>query len=218
MNAQILLVEDDMILRESLVELLEREGYGVSCACCVSEAQSKLDTRAVDMAILDVALPDGDGVSLCRDWRAEGRTLPVLFLTARDEEMDIVRGLDSGGNDYVTKPFRMLELLSRIRALLRANVPGPLRSGDIELDSQFMAVLRSGEPLTVTPTEFRILHMLMRGAGRIAKREMLLRCIWDDEGLFIDDNTRSVHISRLRDKIGARHIRTVRGVGYQWVD
>ena len=218
MNEQILLVEDDAMLRESLVELLERENYSVSCACSARQARAELSARAADMAILDVTLPDGDGVELCRDWRAEGRTLPVLFLTARDDEMDIVRGLDSGGNDYVTKPFRMLELLSRIRALLRANAPGPLRSGDIELDARFMAVRRAGQPVAVTPTEFRLMQMLLRGAGRIATREMLLRCIWDSEGAFIDDNTLSVHISRLREKVGARHIRTVRGVGYQWVE
>lgn len=218
MNAQILLVEDDATLREGLIELLRREGYGVSSANCAREALALLESRAMDLAILDVSLPDGDGVELCREWRAQGRALPVLFLTARDEEMDIVRGLDSGGNDYVTKPFRMLELLSRIRALLRASAPGPLRGGDVELDAQYMSVRRAGAPVAVTPTEFRILHMLMRGAGRVATREMLLRCIWDDEGVFIDDNTLTVHISRLREKVGARHIRTVRGVGYSWAD
>lgn len=218
MSTRIMLVEDDAILRESLVELFEREGYSVDPVRCAQEARAQLDARTFDLVILDVTLPDGDGVELCRDWRAQGRMLPVLFLTARDEEMDIVRGLDSGGNDYVTKPFRMLELLSRMRALLRTSSPGPLRSGDIELDAQYMAVRRGGMPVAVTPTEFRILQMLMRGAGRIATREMLLRCIWDDEGLFIDDNTLTVHISRLRDKVGARHIRTVRGVGYQWME
>ena len=117
---KILLVEDDSALRGALEELLCREGYDVVKASNVRTAREGMDST-IDLVILDVGLPDGDGVELCRSWRTEGVQTPILFLTAKDEEMDVVRGLDSGGNDYVTKPFRMQELLSRIRALLRRN-------------------------------------------------------------------------------------------------
>ena len=116
--AVLLLVEDDSVLRSGLMELFTREGYRVIEAGSVREARAKLDD-SVQGIVIDVGLPDGDGISLCREWRAQGETRPILFLTAKDEEFDVVRGLDSGGNDYVTKPFRMQELLSRVRVLLR---------------------------------------------------------------------------------------------------
>ena len=114
--AVLLLVEDDSVLRSGLMELFTREGYRVIEAGSVQEARAKLDD-SVHGIVMDVGLPDGDGISLCREWRAQGETRPILFLTAKDEEFDVVRGLDSGGNDYVTKPFRMQELLSRVRVL-----------------------------------------------------------------------------------------------------
>ncbi len=120
--AAILLVEDDAPLRQGLTELLSREGYTVMAAACAREAREKLD-GSIRLIVLDITLPDGDGVALCRAWRGEGIAIPILFLTAKDEEWDVVRGLDAGGNDYVTKPFRMMELLSRIRALLRTVWP-----------------------------------------------------------------------------------------------
>lgn len=219
MSGRILLVEDDPFLREGLEELFAREAYQVTTARCAREADAHARERTHDLIILDVTLPDGDGVSLCRSWRNAGVTTPILFLTARDDEMDIVRGLDSGGNDYVTKPFRMLELLSRMRALLRRDAPPTARTvGDLEIDMERMTVRRAGQQLYLTPTELRILHTLMRGTGRIVTRGLLLESIWDAGGQFIDDNTLTVHISRLRDKIGAEHIRTIRGVGYQWED
>ena len=142
---KILLVEDDTALRGALEELLCREGYDVVKASNVRSAREGLDATA-DLVILDVGLPDGDGVELCRCWRSEGVQTPILFLTAKDEEMDVVRGLDSGGNDYVTKPFRMQELLSRIRALLRRNQRDTTitRSG-ITLDTAKLQATRDGK-------------------------------------------------------------------------
>ena len=167
---------------------------------------------------MDVGLPDGDGVSLCRDWRAAGETRPVLFLTARGEEFDVVRGLDSGGNDYVTKPFRMQELLSRVRVLLRSGQPAqPVVRSGFTVNRERMQVLKDGEPLPLTLTEYKIVAMLMDRPGVVA-RERLLEVLWDEGGKFIDDNTLSVHMSRLREKVGADHIKTIRGVGYQWTD
>ncbi len=218
MAASILLVEDDLFLQQGLREMLAREGYVSSVAGTVAAARRMLPERAYQLVILDVSLPDGDGVSLCREWRGEGVQTPILFLTARDEEVAVVRGLDAGGNDYVTKPFRMQELLSRIRALLRASVPTLLQKGRLVIDQTRMQVTKDGEALYLTPTEYRILVTLVSRDGGVVTRDALLARIWDDGGKFVDDNTLSVHVSRLREKIGAQHVRTARGVGYQWQD
>jgi CheY-like chemotaxis protein len=139
MTMKILLVEDDAALRAALVELLHREGYEVKKAANFREARAGLD-GSIDLVMLDVGLPDGDGVSLCKAWRSEGVQTPILFLTAKDDELDVVRGLDAGGNDYVTKPFRMQELLSRIRAQLRRNQPEISRSSERKERMQLLAV------------------------------------------------------------------------------
>ena len=208
---KILVVEDDFFLRDGLSELLTKEGYEPVTAQNAAEAQARLTWGKYSLIILDVMLPDGSGLDICT---------PVLFLTACDDEIQIVRGLDSGADDYVTKPFRLQELLSRIRALLRRSelADKPTESGGISLERSSMTVRKNGENVFVTPTEYQILSMLMHGRGVTVTRTLLLQNIWDDNGSFIDDNTLSVHISRLREKIGAEHIVTVRGVGYRWED
>ena len=214
---KILLVEDDTALRGALEELLTREGYEVIKASNVRSAVDSMNPE-IDLAMLDVGLPDGDGVSLCRQWRNEGKEIPILFLTAKDEELDVVRGLDAGGNDYVTKPFRMQELLSRIRALLRRKQKDSIitRSG-ITLDKAKLQASRDGEMLMLTVTEYKILAKLISERS-IITRAALLDALWDVDSRFVDDNTLSVHVSRLREKVGSSHIKTIRGVGYQWVD
>lgn len=214
---KILLVEDDTALRGALEELLQREGYDVVKAPNAHAALEGMES-GTDLVMLDVGLPDGDGVSLCRQWRREGIQVPILFLTAKDEELDVVRGLDAGGNDYVTKPFRMQELLSRIRALLRRNQKDAVisRSG-ITLDKAKLQASRDGEVLLLTVTEYKILAKLISERS-IITRAALLDALWDVDSRFVDDNTLSVHISRLREKVGGSHIKTIRGVGYQWVD
>lgn len=214
---KILLVEDDSALRSALEELLSREGYGVVKSSNVLSAKAAMSAD-IDLVMLDVGLPDGDGVSLCKQWRSEGLQVPILFLTAKDEELDVVRGLDAGGNDYVTKPFRMQELLSRIRALLRRNQKETsiTRSG-ITLDTAKLQASREGEVLQLTVTEYKILAKLISERS-IITRAVLLDALWDVDSRFVDDNTLSVHISRLREKVGGSHIKTIRGVGYQWVD
>ena len=214
---KILLVEDDAALRGALEELLAREGYEVIKTSNVRTAQDAMNSE-IDLAMLDVGLPDGDGVSLCRQWRSEGVETPILFLTAKDEELDVVRGLDAGGNDYVTKPFRMQELLSRIRALLRRSQKETTinRSG-ISLDIAKLQASKDGEVLLLTVTEYKILAKLISERS-IITRAALLDALWDVDSRFVDDNTLSVHISRLREKVGSSHIKTIRGVGYQWVD
>ena len=202
---KILLAEDDAALRGALEELLARDGYEVIKASSVRTAQAEMNSD-IDLAMLDVGLPDGDGVSLCRQWRSEGVQTPILFLTAKDEELDVVRGLDAGGNDYVTKPFRMQELLSRIRALLRRNQKDATvsRSG-ITLDKSKLQASRGGEALLLTVTEYKILAKLISERS-IITRAALLDALWDVDSRFVDDNTLSVHVSRLREKVGSSHI------------
>ena len=213
---KILLVEDDTALRGALEELLAREGYQVVKSANCRSAHAAMDPD-IDLVMLDVGLPDGDGVEQCRRWRDQGWQTPILFLTAKDDELDVVRGLDAGGNDYVTKPFRMQELLSRIRALLRRNQNTVLSRSGITLDGAKLQASRDGEVLPLTVTEYKILAKLISQRS-IITRAVLLDALWDADSRFVDDNTLSVHISRLREKVGGSHIKTIRGVGYQWVD
>lgn len=216
MSIKILTVEDDEFLRDGLCEILEDKGYDVQSASTYNEAAALLKKENFSLVILDVMLPDGHGLDLCTSIRNSGNNVPILFLTACDDEIQIVRGLDSGADDYVTKPFKLLELLSRVSALLRRNNHSVYKSSDIVIDVNNMTVKKNGESIFVTPTEFQIISLLIRNNGVIVTRSVLLQNIWDDNGSFIDDNTLSVHISRLREKIGAQHIVTVRGVGYRW--
>ena len=218
METIILLIEDDTILREGMGELLSREGYGVLSAGSVREAETIAAKEDFGLCLMDVGLPDGNGVSLCKKWREEGREFPIIFLTALDDEIQVVRALDAGGSDYVTKPFRTQELLSRIRAHLRGRSMGtsPAKSGSVTMDINRLTVTADGKTAYITPTEARILQALMQNSGCVLTRAILLEKIWDAGGAFIDDNTLSVHISRLREKIGADRIQTIRGVGYRW--
>lgn len=216
MKTQVLLLEDDLFLRDGITALLTREGFSVTAAATVQQAQTVLSLRSFSLAIFDILLPDGSGLELCRSLREKGIAMPVLCLTACDEEAEIVAGLDAGADDYVTKPFRTRELLARVRALLRRREQHTVQDGDLFVDFDAMLVRRGGKTVYVTPTEFQILRCLAQNSGVIVTRETLLRRIWDDGGNFIDDNTLSVHVSRLREKIGHAHIQTVRGVGYRW--
>lgn len=218
MGARILLAEDDDFLRSGLMEMFQKEGYEVESAGTCSAAISAFERSPFDLVILDVMLPDGNGFAICSQIRKSSGSVPILFLTACDDEIQIVRGLDSGADDYVTKPFRLLELLSRVRALLRRNVKSVPASGNIVVNEDNMTVQISGEKIYLTPTEYHILCILLRNRGIIVTRDSLLQGIWDCEGAYVDDNTLSVHISRLREKIGASNIKTVRGVGYRWED
>ena len=216
MSAHILLVEDDTFLREGLIELLTNESYKITAAENAKKAKVYLNTADFDLVILDVRLPDGSGLDICREIRTDGKTVPVLFLTACDDENEIVTGLDSGADDYVTKPFGIKVLLSRIRALLRRNPSSIYEADGLYVDMNKMIVKKNGETVFLTPTEFQILSTLIRNAGIVVTRGSLLSAIWDCDGNFIDDNTLSVHISRLREKIGSEKLSTIRGVGYRW--
>ncbi len=215
MNERLLLLEDDEFLRDGLTEILTKEGYDLKAASCVSSAESLISANTFELMIFDVMLPDGSGFDLCSKIRSLGIDTPILFLTAKDDEIQIVRGLDLGADDYVTKPFKLLELLSRVRALLRRNKKSAVCIGGLVLDSVHFTAKKDGENILLTPIEFQLLNAIVSAKGNTVTRNSLLN-IWDDNNNFIDDNTLSVHISRLREKVGASHIVTVRGIGYRW--
>lgn len=218
MAVKILVTEDDAFLRDGLCEMLKKEGYDVVSSGTVKEAKESFFKENFNLIILDVMLPDGNGFDMCSFIREKNKDVPILFLTACDDEVQVVRGLDAGADDYVTKPFKLLELLSRIRALLRRCKATVYNGENIFIDINSMTVKKNGETVFVTPTEFQILSALIRNNGVIVTRSVLLENIWDEGGSFIDDNTLSVHMSRLREKIGTEHIVTVRGIGYRWED
>lgn len=218
MNHKIMLLEDDFFLRDGLCELLTKEGYTVESAETCNKGYILLEQNYFDLVILDVMLPDGSGLDICHALRKQENDVPILFLTACDEEYQIVRGLDAGADDYVTKPFKMQEFLSRVRALLRRRRTVTVQKKGFHLDLATMSVTQNGETIALTKTEFQILNTLIANAGAVVTRNTLLQRIWDCDEAFIDDNTLSVHISRLREKIGAGHITTVRGTGYRWED
>ena len=220
------MVEDDVSLVDALRYALQKSGYETETARSASEAKERMEHTAYDLLLLDVALPDGTGFEVCEGVRKAGSRVPVIFLTAANDEMSIVRGLDGGGDDYVTKPFKLGELCSRIRALLRrsgisAEEGQLLKSGDIVVDLRRGRVMRGDEALDLTSAEFRLLGLFIRNEGIVVTRNMILEELWDSGGSFVDDNTLSVYVRRLREKIEAepsapKHLVTVRGFGYRW--
>ena len=223
MPTRILIAEDEEPLQLLLRYNLEAEGYEIDCVGRGDEAELRLQEHVPDLALLDWMLPGLSGIELCRRIRARRETqrLPVIMLTARGEEGDRVRGLSTGADDYVTKPFSVPELLARIAALLRRTNPGQvanlLNAGDIELDRETHRVRRDGRDLHLGPTEFKLLEILMQSPGRVFTREQLLDRVWGRNN-YIDERTVDVHVGRLRKAIGASGnsdpIRTVRGSGY----
>ena len=226
--SRLLLLEDDMSLIDGLRYSLERNGFELEVARTVREARSCLKGgHSFDLLLLDVTLPDGTGFMICEEVRSAGDTTPIIFLTASDEETSIIRGLDSGGDDYITKPFRLGELCSRIRALLRRSTmrkkveSGVLRSGTVTVDQLAGRAYLEGKPLELTGAEYRLLCLFLRHDGQILTRNAILDALWDGNGSFVDDNTLSVYIRRLREKIERdpsrpEYLMTVRGMGYRW--
>lgn len=216
---RIMLVEDNEAIIMGVEFLLSQEGYDPETARSMSQAENFLEQKDYDLVLLDIGLPDGDGFLLCSRVRKKYR-IPVIFLTAREEEADVVRGLDLGAEDYVVKPFRNRELISRIRAVLRRNGKGysTLRCGDIVLNAETGKVKRGSAEIPLTRLEYKILYSMMSYPGRLFTRDEILADIWDISGNFVNDNTLSVTMKRLREKLGdsdARMIRTVRGMGYR---
>lgn len=225
--SRILLLEDDVSLLDGLTYSLKRNSYEVTIARSVREAISYLNKECFDLLLLDVTLPDGTGFEVCELIRSVGNQVPIIFLTAADEEVNIIRGLDIGGDDYVTKPFKLGELCSRISALLRRtknvfqNTDSVISCGDISIELLGNRVFLRGEAIDLTNAEYRLFCLLVRNAGKIVTRESILDYLWDRAGNFVDDNTLSVYIRRLREKLEKdpshpQHLITVRGFGYQW--
>lgn len=228
MENKILLLEDDVSLIEGLKYSLKKNGFDVVFVRTVQEALAHLtDINTYDMLILDVTLPDGTGFEVCEKIRKNGNQIPIIFLTASDEEVSIIRGLDCGGDDYITKPFKLGELCSRIRALLRRaglsnqEAGTTIACGDIKIDLLGSRVLLKGKILELTAAEYRLLCLLVKNANRIITRDIILDELWDSTGDYVDNNTLSVYVRRLREKIETdpshpEHLLTVRGFGYQW--
>jgi two-component system response regulator MprA len=217
--AQILLVEDDPELRALIRRGLEEEGFTVGGAGTGAEAMERIAAGPPDALVIDVGLPDADGRDLCQALRARGIQSPVLFLTARDALADRLAGFGAGGDDYLTKPFSLAELIARLRALLnRAGVDGTLSAAGLQLDPTTLEASREGHSVRLTPTEFRLLGALAAQSERAVTRRELVRAAWP-EGAVVHDNTIDVYLARLRRKLRklpeAPAITTVHGVGYR---
>ena len=213
---RILLIEDDLALGRALQSVLQNDGHGVTWVRLGVDAARLLRAGEFDAMLLDLGLPDGDGIELLRRLRREGHTVPSLVITARDSLEDRLSGFDGGADDYLIKPFEIPELLARLRAVVRRSTgrggaAEPLwQLGELTLDTRRMSVARAGAPVTLSKTEFTLLHTLVRCADRIVTRTEL-----EDQVLpYSEGQTLDVHISNLRKKIGDGYIRTVRGVGY----
>lgn len=223
MQPYILVMEDEDALATLLQYNLEKEGYDVVVAADGEEGLVQIDERQPDLVLLDWMLPKVSGIEVCRRIRGrpETRNLPIIMLTARGEESDRVRGLDTGADDYLTKPFSMTELIARIRAVLRRIRPGladdRVGHGDILIDRVAHRVKRAGKEVHLGPTEFRLLDHFMRHPGRVFSREQLLDAVWGSD-VYVEARTVDVHVGRLRKALNvdesANPIRTVRSAGY----
>lgn len=221
----ILLIEDDSVLRETLQTALSSENYHVLAAASAAEAYALIQ-KASDLALVDLNLPDSSGFAVCQTIK-QRCDIPVIFLTVRDDEADIVKGLDMGGDDYITKPFRLPVLISRIRAVLRRS--GTQEQGDV-LTCGSIRLIRSRTevyvntmPVQLTAGEYRLLLTLMEHRNQTLTRTRLLERLWDEKGNFVNDNTLTVTMKRLREKVeerpfAPRMIKTVRGIGYKLVE
>jgi len=221
----ILLVEDDLSLIEGLKFSLSRQGFDVTVARTLKEAGEYFNRNEYSLIILDLMLPDGSGFDICKAVRRISDT-PIIFLTASDEEVNIVMGLDIGGDDYITKPFKLNELISRINAALRRS--DPVKEQTVELSSNGITVklmegrtVKNGKDIELTSAEYRLLCLLMRNPRVVLSKEQIMQKLWDCKESFVDDNTLAVYVSRLREKIedNPKHplfLVTVRGMGYKW--
>jgi two-component system, OmpR family, response regulator len=214
---RVLVVEDEARLAKQLSDALAHAGYAVDCASDGERADFLCQTERYDAAVLDLGLPKIDGLTLLRRWRDAGLTLPVLVLTARGSWHEKVRGIDGGADDYVAKPFRMEEVLARLRALIRRSsglAGAELRCGAVSLDARGARVTVHGAPVRLTSHEFRVLSYLMHHPGKVVSQAELSEHIYA-ENLDRDSNTVEVFVARLRRKLGAGVIETVRGLGYR---
>ena len=217
----ILLVEDDQNIVNNLSAFLRTEGFSVYAVPGQESAMKAIQTRHFDLVLLDISLSDGNGFSLCSAIKSES-DLPVIFLTASSDEYSTVTGFELGADDYIAKPFRPWELVSRIRNILRltSGAGAVMQLGDVQVDTVRGTVTRNGTDLCLSALEYRLLLVFLNNRGAVLSRAMLLESIWDIAGEFVNDNTLTVYIKRLRDKLeddpqDPQLIRTVRGLGYR---
>ena len=230
MSYHILIVEDEPAVAKGLTFGLREEGYTVSQAGTTAEAESQIVVHPPHLALLDVRLPDGNGFDLCRKFRSMGLTFPIIMVTARDEVVDKVIGLEIGADDYIVKPFSFRELLSRVRAQIRraygalaaSEESASIRFGDFVADFRELSAKKDGEDVFLTPTEFRLLRHFSENENSVLSREQLIAAVWGPSTFLADERTVDVHIRHLREKIetdpsSPRHLLTVRGYGYKFV-
>ena len=220
----LLLVEDNETIITGLTYALSQESFEVDVARSAYETRQKLQRQSYDLLILDVSLPDGDGFEICKEVKKKDIELPIIFLTAKDEEKDVVLGLEIGADDYVIKPFRTKELISRIRTVLRRyhkkEEKSTIQIKDVTIDLAKAEVYKGKSQVILTALEYKILVMLFQNQNRLITREQLLDKIWDVAGNFVNDNTLTVYIKRIREKIENNPaepeiIKTIRGIGYK---
>lgn len=222
----IMLVEDDKALVLGMEYALKKEGYNVISAGTINEAQKLLD-NSIELVLLDVSLPDGNGYDFCKELRTKSN-VPVIFITALDGEANIVFGLDIGADDYITKPVRISEMISRIKAVMRRRTnqysgesKNIIVSGNVKIEPLKCGVLVDGAEANLTAAEYKLLLLLVENKGRVLERNRIIEKLWDIDGNFIDHNTLNVYVKRLREKIeteSKKHIETLRGLGYMWKD
>ena len=223
--SKILLLEDNETIVMGLKYSLEQENFEVDVAHNIVTAKSKIKKQEYDLYLLDIALPDGEGFEICKEIK-EKENCPVIFLTAKDEETDVVQGLDMGADDYVVKPFRTRELISRINSVLRryqknTTNENQIKCQNILIDNNTAKVYKNGKEVIFTSLEYKILLMLFNNKNILITREQILDKIWDVAGNFVNDNTLTVYIKRIREKIDDKDgkiIETVRGIGYRVVE
>lgn len=215
-------LEDDSAIALGLTYSLENEGYNVTHAKNVTEAMEIIKNQKFSLYILDLTLPDGSGYDVCKEIKKIG-DLPVIFLTAFDDEVNVVMGFEFGADDYISKPFRLKELLVRIKSVLRRynkdSADGVIKIKELTINTNEAKVYKNGNEIVLTAMEYRLLLILLNNHGKVLSRTQLLENIWDIDGDFVEDNTLTVYIKRLRDKIEDEptkpvYIKTVRGLGY----
>ena len=218
----IFLLEDDEAIGIGLTYSLENEGYNVTLAKSVKEAEKIIDEKEFSLYILDLTLPDGSGYDVCKRIKAKG-DLPVIFLTAYDDEVNVIMGFELGADDYISKPFRVKELMLRINCVMRRysneTSDGIIKINNLKINTNEAKVYKNNEEIILTAMEYRLLLILLSNRGKVLSRTALLENIWDVAGDFVEDNTLTVYIKRLRDKIEEdpakpEFIKTVRGLGY----
>lgn len=216
----ILLLEDDKSLNRGITLTLTKAGYRVVSAFTRSEAEEYFDKEDFALIISDITLPDGSGLEFGKRVRESGETY-LIYLTALDSEIDIVNGYETGADDYITKPFSLMVLVSKVNALMRRidgaeDIKRSMVCGEIEVNCQEMKAYKNGKEIALSKKELQLLVYLLENAGKILSKENILERVWDLDGKFVDDNTVTVNISRLKNKLGTDEISNVRGLGYIW--